>query len=72
LLTTTGTILAFSAIRVALPCVEFSKFTIRDQDATPADLKPVLQFLDEGTRGFYVMAASEGTVRRGDQLVALA
>jgi MOSC domain-containing protein YiiM len=70
--TTTGAILAFSAIRVALPCVEFSKFTIRDQDATPADLKPVLQFLDEGTRGFYVMAASEGTVRRGDQLVALA
>jgi MOSC domain-containing protein YiiM len=67
----TGEILAFSAIRVALPCVEFSKFTIRDQDATPADLKPVLQFLDEGTRGFYVMAASEGTVRRGDQLIAL-
>ena len=32
----------------------------------------MLQFLDEGTRGFYVMAASEGTVRRGDQLVALA
>ena len=68
----TGAILAFSAIRVALPCVEFSRFTIRNQDATPADLKPVLQFLDEGSRGFYVMAATEGTVRRGDQLVALA
>ncbi len=68
----TGEILEFSAIRVALPCVEFSKFTVRNQDATPADLKPVLQFLDEGTRGFYVMAARAGTVRRGDQLVALA
>ncbi len=67
-----GEILEFSAIRVALPCVEFSKFTVRNQDATPADLKPVLQFLDEGTRGFYVMAARAGTVRRGDQLVALA
>lgn len=68
----TGEILEFSAIRVALPCVEFSKFTVRDQDASPADLKPVLQFLDEGTRGFYVMAARAGTVRRGDELVALA
>jgi MOSC domain-containing protein YiiM len=67
----TGEILEFSAIRVALPCVEFSKFTVRNQDATPADLKPVLQFLDEGTRGFYVMAARDGSVRRGDQLVAL-
>ena len=67
----TGEILEFSAIRVALPCVEFSKFTVRNQDATPADLKPVLQFLDEGTRGFYVMAAREGTVRVGDELVSL-
>jgi MOSC domain-containing protein YiiM len=66
-----GEILEFSAIRVALPCVEFSKFTVRNQDATPVDLKPVLQFLDEGTRGFYVMAAREGTVRVGDELVSL-
>ena len=66
-----GEILEFSTIRVALPCVEFSKFAIRNQDASPADLKPVLQFLDEGTRGFYVMAARAGGVRRGDFLVAL-
>jgi hypothetical protein len=67
-----GDILEFSTIRVALPCVEFSKFAIRDQAASPADLKPVLQFLDEGTRGFYVMAAHDGAIRRGDLLVALA
>ena len=65
-----GAILEFSTIRVALPCVEFSKFAIRNQAATPADLKPVLQFLDEGTRGFYVMAR-EGTVRVGDELVSI-
>ena len=67
----TKEILEFASVRVALPCVEFSKFAIRNQDASPADLKPVLQFLDEGTRGFYVMAAREGTVRAGDELVSL-
>jgi MOSC domain-containing protein YiiM len=66
-----GEILEFSTIRVALPCVEFSKFAVRNQGATPADLKPVLQFLDEGTRGFYVMAAREGVVTVGDGLVSL-
>ncbi len=66
-----GEILEFSTIRVALPCVEFSKFAVRNQDAAPADLKPVLQFLDEGTRGFYVTAAREGSIRRGDVLVTL-
>ncbi len=65
-------ILEFSTICVALPCVEFSKFAVRNQDASPADLKPVLQFLDEGTRGFYVTAARAATIRRGDLLVALA
>ena len=63
--------LPFAAVRVAAPCVEFSKFTIGNQDAAPEDLKPVLQFLDEGTRGFYVTLAREGRVRRGDFLVAL-
>lgn len=67
----TVAILEFSTIRVALPCVEFSKFTVRNQDASPAELKPVLQFLDEGTRGFYVMAAREGVVTVGDELVSL-
>jgi MOSC domain-containing protein YiiM len=66
-----GEVLEFASFRVALPCVEFSKFAVRNQDASPADLKPVLQFLDEGTRGFYVMAAREGTVRVGDELVLL-
>lgn len=67
-----GEILEFSTVRVALPCVEFSKFAVRNQGATPAELKPVLQFLDEGTRGFYVTAARDGfTVRVGDELVSL-
>ena len=63
--------LEFAAFRVAAPCVEFSKFAIGNQDAAPEDLKPVLQFLDQGTRGFYVTLARAGTVRRGDVLVAL-
>ncbi len=66
-----GEILELANACVALPCVEFSKFAIRNQDATPAQLKPVLQFLDEGTRGFYVTAAREGTVTVGDELVVL-
>jgi MOSC domain-containing protein YiiM len=66
-----GDVLEFATLRVALPCVEFSKFAVRNQDAAPADLKPVLQFLDEGTRGFYVTAARPGAIRRGDELVAL-
>jgi len=67
-----GKILEFSSVRVAAPCVEFSKFALRRQDATPADLKPVLQFLDEGTRGFYVTPSREDfTVRVGDELVRL-
>ena len=66
-----GEVLALANACVALPCVEFSKFAIQNQEATPAELKPVLQFLDEGTRGFYVTAAQEGTVRVGDELVAL-
>lgn len=66
-----GEILELENAVVALPCIEFSKFAIQNQAATPAELKPVLQFLDEGTRGFYVTAAREGTVRVGDELVSL-
>ena len=67
-----GETLELRNARVAAPCVEFSKFALRRQDATPADLKPALQFLDEGTRGFYVTASrTDFTVRIGDELIAL-
>ena len=69
--TESGEILELENAAVALPCVEFSKFALARQDAAPAELKPVLQFLDEGTRGFYVTAAREGTIRVGDELVSL-
>lgn len=39
---------------VAHPCVEFSRFCLGAGDADPARIKAALQFLDDGTRGFYV------------------
>jgi hypothetical protein len=67
-----GELLELMKVVVALPCVEFSRFALQRQDATPEELKPVLQFLDEGTRGFYFIPARDGfTVRVGDALVRL-
>jgi hypothetical protein len=56
-------------VSVAAPCVEFSRFTLSDPQASPQDLKPVLQFLDDGTRGYVFTPAGEFTLRAGDVLV---
>ena len=67
-----GELVELTQVAVALPCVEFSRFALRRPHATAEELKPVLQFLDEGTRGFYVTPAREGfTVRVGGVLVTL-
>ena len=39
---------------VAHPCVEFSRFCLRSSVVEPRQIKETLQFLDDGTRGFYV------------------
>jgi hypothetical protein len=67
----TGDLLRLDSLTVAEPCVEFSRFSLGDAKASPQDLKPVLQFLDAGTRGYVFTPGGELTVCPGDLLVSL-
>jgi hypothetical protein len=62
----------FESIVVAHPCVNFSRYALRLPQAakTSAEMKATLQFLDQGTRGFYATAAhaSELTLSLGDRV----
>lgn len=62
-------LLPLEHVTVAAPCVEFSGFSLGDSQASPQVLKPVLQFLDEGTRGYVFTPGREGEVAIGDVLV---
>ncbi|MEX0881060.1 MAG: hypothetical protein WEB59_15275 [Thermoanaerobaculia bacterium] len=64
-----GALLPLEQISVAAPCVEFSRFSLGDPQVSPQDLKPVLQFLDEGTRGYVFTPGGKGEVAIGDALV---
>ena len=66
-----GASVRLDAVIVADPCVEFSRYSLGDPAATPQDLKPVLQFLGEGTRGYCFTPAGELVVAPGDLLVSL-
>jgi hypothetical protein len=66
-----GATVHLDAVTVADPCVEFSRFSLGDPAAAPQDLKPVLQFLGEGTRGYCFTPAGEMRLIPGDLLVAL-
>ena len=65
----TGALLRLAAVAVADPCVEFSRFSLGEPDASPQDLKPVLQFLGDGLRGYCFTPAGDFTLRPGDALV---
>jgi hypothetical protein len=67
----TGALLPLAAVSVADPCVEFSRFSLGEPEASPQDLKPVLQFLGEGLRGYCFTPSDEFTLLAGDTLVAL-
>ena len=58
-------------LQVAHPCRPFTGWALGERVA-PEVLKAGLQFLDEGTRGYYLLAESTGEVAVGDRLVALA
>lgn len=47
-------------ILVALPCVEFSRYSLQlpRADGDSAEIKSALQFLDGGTRGYYTTPAN--------------
>lgn len=66
----TGALLRLAAVSVAEPCVEFSRFSLGEPEASPQDLKPVLQFLGEGMRGYCFTPGGDFTLRPGDALVA--
>ncbi|RIK38623.1 MAG: hypothetical protein DCC58_16430 [Chloroflexi bacterium] len=55
-------------VRVAHPCVEFSRFALDDPLAPPALVSEALKFLDGGLRGFYaaVPNGSRARIRLGD------
>ena len=60
-----------NAVIVAEPCVEFSRFSLGDPAAPPGDVKPVLQVLGDGMRGYCFTPASDSTLAPGDRLVLL-
>jgi len=65
-----GAQVALDEVRVALPCVEFSRYALRSEGAE--DVKAALQFLDGGLRGFYCTYAGEPiTIDVGDELLAV-
>ena len=60
-------------VRIALPCLEFSRFALRlpQVERESSDVKRALQFLEHGTRGFYVTPANPGApvvVSLGDRV----
>ena len=65
----TGALLRLAAVSVADPCVEFSRFSLGEPEASPQDIKPVLQFLGDGMRGYCFTPAADFTLRPGDELV---
>ncbi len=51
--------------------MEFSRYALCAPAASPQELKPVLQFLGEGIRGYCFTPDAEGEVQVGDTLVLL-
>jgi hypothetical protein len=66
-----GDLAPLDAVIVAEPCVEFSRFSLGDPQAPPPEVKPVLQFLGEGTRGYCFTPRRESTLSAGDRLIVL-
>lgn len=57
-------------LQVAHPCRPFTGWALGKQ-VEPEELKEHLQFLDNGTRGFYCVGEGAGTVSLGDQIAIL-
>jgi hypothetical protein len=67
----TGQMIILSNLIVAAPCVEFSQYAVGQ--ASPAQMKETLQFLDNGRRGFYCTLADshpKAIVQAGDRVLA--
>jgi hypothetical protein len=57
-------------LQVAHPCRPFTGWALGKQ-VEPEELKKHLQFLDNGTRGFYCQSEGTGTVSLGDSIAIL-
>lgn len=68
----TGEIFYLGGLKVAAPCVEFSRYAANFGMPLPAQaLKETLQFLDHGLRGFYAKLAAhqtEGRIQANDRV----
>jgi hypothetical protein len=66
-----GTRIEMGTVSVAHPCVEFSRFSLDNLEASPQEVSRTLKFLDGGTRGFYGVVTSElpATINVGDLLL---
>jgi hypothetical protein len=60
--------LELRGIRVAEPCVEFSRFCLRKEASPDVDdaVKETLLDLDGGARGYRAIPSADGTLARGD------
>ena len=69
--TADGTTIDLEPAAVAKPCVPFTKYLLRDQDAGDDVVAPNRSFLDDGMRGFVLglgHQADVAVVRPGDEL----
>jgi hypothetical protein len=69
-----GTGIDIGEILFAEPCAEFSRFSLCYSIDTPSDRRvaEALQFLREGTRGFYAeVEGDDGCIRVGDRVYLL-
>ena len=70
---TTGETAWLAQLAVARPCKAFSRYCLGRPETSTEELKDVLQFLEEGTRGFYASLADPSVpviLRPGDRVVA--
>jgi hypothetical protein len=67
-----GDRLELGMVSVAHPCVEFSRFSLDNLDASPQEVSQTLRFLEGGTRGFYGVVTSPlpARIEVGDRLLA--
>lgn len=70
----TGQFVYLTKLRVAAPCVEFAEFAANASlPMSGKELKIVLQFLNDGRRGFYATVADQSDqmlIRVGDRVYA--
>ena len=69
-ITTADGTLELHRVRVAEPCIEFSRFCLRREPTPVVDevLKQTLVDLDDGARGYRSISSAEGIIATGDIL----